>query len=313
MLDGATILVTGGTGSFGSAFIHQVLLLHNPHSIRVYSRSEEKQRELKAQLDDRRVRFLLGDVRDRDRLTLATRDVDIIVHAAALKQIPACEADPFECVLTNIVGAENVVAAAIANGIPRTINLSTDKAAHPATLYGATKLTAEKLFSQANIYDATARFASTRWGNVIGSTGSVIPLFRKQATDGELTITDEAMTRFFMTLEQAVDFVLASLERMRGGEVFIPRMESKRIVDLAEEVAPGVPHRIIGIRAGEKVHELLISPDEARHTRAFPDYFAIYPILQSWDATYPTGEELPPGFAYTSHHDPVRPTLSNTG
>lgn len=309
----ATILVTGGTGSFGSAFIRQLLADHNPRSIRVYSRSEEKQRQLRTQLDDERVRFLLGDVRDRDRLTLATRDVDIIVHAAALKQIPACEADPFECVLTNIIGAENVVAAAIANGVPRTIALSTDKAAHPSTLYGSCKLVAEKLFSQANVYDATARFSSTRWGNVIGSTGSVIPLFEKQAAEGELTITDEAMTRFFMSLDEAVDFVFASLERMRGGEIFVPRMESKRIVDLAEEVAPGIPHRIVGIRAGEKTHETLITSDEARHTRAFADYFAIYPILQSWDATYPEGEEVPPGFTYTSHHDSLRPTLSRPG
>lgn len=312
MLANLTILVTGGTGSFGSAFVRRILEDHQPVSVRILSRGEERQRQLKADLDDDRVRFLLGDVRDRDRLTLASRGVDVIIHAAALKQIPACEADPFECVQTNVIGAENVVWAAIANGVPRTISLSSDKACHPVNLYGSCKLTAEKIITAANTYDHIARFASTRWGNVIASTGSVIPLFKAQAETGEITITDEAMTRFWMTLDQAVDFVLESLERMKGGEIFIPRMESKRVVDLAEEVAPGVPRRIIGIRPGEKIHEVLITSDEARHTRAFPGYFVVYPSFRSWDADYPSGEELPPGFSYTSHRDSLQPSLTGS-
>lgn len=214
MISGATILITGGTGSFGSSLVRRLLADHDPKSIRVFSRGEERQRQLKAALEDSRVRFLLGDVRDCDRLTLASRDVDLIIHAAALKQIPACEADPFECVLTNVVGAENVVSAAVANGVPRTISLSSDKACHPVNLYGSCKLVAEKIFSQANVYDSTARFASTRWGNVLGSTGSVVPLFRKQAEEGEIAITDPDCTRFWMSLDEAVDFVLFSLERM---------------------------------------------------------------------------------------------------
>lgn len=354
MIDGATILITGGTGSFGSRLVRRLLAEHDPKAVRVLSRGEERQRQLGAEVDDSRVRFLLGDVRDRERLTLATRDVDVIIHAAALKQIPACEADPFECVLTNIVGAENVVAAAIANAVPRTISLSSDKACHPVNLYGSCKLVAERIFSQANVYDSIARFASTRWGNVVGSTGSVVPLFEKQAekricerchgdgeievnpgyptprsgrlvrcdecrgeggVPGEITITDPDCTRFWMTLDEAVDFVLVSLERMQGGEIFIPKMESKRVVDLAEEIAPSVPQRIIGIRPGEKVHETLITADEARHAQAFEDYYVVYPSFRSWETEYPAGEELPPGFSYTSHQNvnSIRSALSRSG
>lgn len=301
-MKGQTVLITGGTGSFGSALVRR-LLQTDAKAIRVFSRDEEKQRKLQVELDDPRVRFLLGDVRNRDRLALATRDVDVIVHAAAMKQIPACEADPFECALTNIMGTENVAQAAIANRVPRTLVLSTDKACHPANLYGTTKLAAERIITQANVYDSTARFSCTRWGNIIGSTGSVIPLFRKQMKTGELTITDEAMTRFWMTLDAAVDFVLASLERMQGGEVFVPRMPSMKITDLAKAVAPGIPHKIIGTRKGEKIHETLITPEEGPHTVAFPDYFAILPSFPYWGPKYEQGEELPPGFTYSSDHN----------
>ena len=327
MIDAKTILITGGTGSFGSALVRRLLSEHDLKSVRVFSRGEERQRQLKAEVDDPRVRFLLGDVRNRDRLTLATRDVDVIIHAAALKQIPACEADPFECVLTNVVGAENVVSAAINNGVPRTISLSSDKACHPVNLYGSCKLVAEKIITQANVYDSTARFASTRWGNVIGSTGSVIPLFRKQAEEGELTITDEAMTRFWMTLDEAVDFVLASLRRMKGGEIFVPKIPSMKITELAKAIAPGSIQRIVGIRPGEKIHETLLTEDESRHAFDFGDHYAIHPSFASWDADYEAGEALRPGTFYSSDTntdwltadelairiDPLQPSLTRSG
>jgi UDP-N-acetylglucosamine 4,6-dehydratase/5-epimerase len=303
-IDGKVVLITGGTGSFGSAFVQELLDNHNPAAVRIYSRDELKQSEFQQRIgDDERVRFFIGDVRSVERLTLATRGCDVIVHAAALKQVPACEYNPFEAVQTNIHGAENVVAAALANSVPKTISLSTDKAANPVNLYGATKLCAEKIFTQGNVYagESLQRFASVRYGNVVGSRGSVIPLFKRQAEEGELTVTDEAMTRFWITLDQAVAFVLASLERMLGGEVFVPRIPSMRLADLAEAIAPGVPRRAIGIRPGEKVHEVLITEDESRHAVRFDDYFAIYPSFRFWNRDeYPRGEELPPGYRFSS-------------
>jgi UDP-N-acetylglucosamine 4,6-dehydratase len=302
-IDGKVVLVTGGTGSFGQAFLREVLATHNPKAIRVYSRDELKQFELASKLDDARIRCVIGDIRDRERLIQATRGVDVIVHAAAMKQVPICEYNPFEAVQTNIVGAENVVAAAIENEVPKTIALSTDKAVNPVNLYGATKLAAEKIITQGNVYagDRNVCLATVRYGNVVGSRGSVVPTFRRQAGEGLLTITDEAMTRFWITLERAVGLVLDSLSWMVGGEVFVPRIPSMRIIDLADALAPGVPRRIIGIRPGEKIHEVLITADESRHAVGFEDHFAIYPSFPFWrEGGFPEGEELPPNFRYAS-------------
>ncbi len=231
---------------------------------------------------------------------MAVRGVDVIVHAAALKQVPACEYNPFEAVQTNIIGAENVVTAAIENEVPHTISLSTDKAVNPVNLYGATKLSAEKIVTQGNAYagDSNVRFSTVRYGNVVGSRGSVIPLFKRQATEGRLTITDAAMTRFWITLDEAVDFVIASLERMRGGEVFVPRIPSMSVMDLAEALAPGVEQEIIGIRPGEKVHEILLTPDEARHAVRFETYYAVYPAFPFWRTDgFPAGKSCRPASA----------------
>lgn len=303
-LQGKVVLVTGGTGSFGTTFVKTVLADHEPAAVRVYSRDELKQYNLQRALgSDERLRCLIGDVRDAERLRLAMREVDVVIHAAALKQVPVCEYNPFEAVKTNINGAENVVAAAIANEVPRTLALSTDKAVNPVNLYGATKLAAEKILTQGNAYSGSspARFATMRYGNVVGSRGSVIPLFKAQAREGTLTITDEAMTRFWITLEQAVEFVVSCLELMQGGEVFVPRIPSMRVSDIADALAPDATRRIIGIRPGEKVHEVLVTEDESRRARELPDRYIIYPPLPSWaDAGEPLGEELLPGFRYSS-------------
>lgn len=302
-LQGKVILITGGTGSFGTTFIDTVLNEHDPAAIRVYSRDELKQYELQQRFRDERLRFFVGDVRSLDRLSLATRGVDVLIHTAALKQVPACEYNPFEAVQTNVIGAENVVAAAIRNDVPKTLALSTDKAVNPVNLYGATKLCAEKIVTQANAYaaDSPARFASVRYGNVVGSRGSVVPLFKQQVEGGELTITDEAMTRFWISLPQAVSFVIDCLGRMQGGEVFIPKIPSMRVTDLADAIAPNLPRRVVGIRPGEKVHEVLITEDESRHAVSFGDYYAVYPSFPFWrSGDYPHGEELPPGFRYSS-------------
>ncbi len=297
--------MTGGTGSFGKAFIATLLADHNPAAVRVYSRDELKQYDLQRRFGgDERVRFLLGDVRDQERLTLATRGVDVVVHAAALKQVPACEYNPFEAVQTNIFGAQNVVAAAIANDVSRVMAISTDKAVNPVNLYGATKLCAEKIITQGNAYVGSSgvRFATVRYGNVVGSRGSVIPLFKRQAAQDELTITDEAMTRFWITLEQAVEFVISCLGRMLGGEVFIPKIPSMRVTDIADAIAPTARRKIIGIRPGEKIHEVLLTEDESRHAVGFDDRYVIYPSFKFWadGGSYPTGGELPPAFRFSS-------------
>jgi UDP-N-acetylglucosamine 4,6-dehydratase len=303
-LEGKVVLVTGGTGSFGTAFLKTLLRDHEPAAVRIYSRDELKQYNLaRAVAGDERVRFLIGDVRDAERLRMAMNGVDVAIHAAALKQVPACEYNPFEAVKTNILGAENVVAAAIANDVTRTLALSTDKAVNPVNLYGATKLAAEKIITQGNAYagDSPARFATMRYGNVVGSRGSVIPLFKAQAREGELTITDEAMTRFWITLEQAVEFVISCLGLMRGGEVFVPRIPSMKVLEIADAIAPEATRRIIGIRPGEKVHEVLLTEDESRRARALEDRYVIYPQLPSWATVgEEVGEELPPGFRYSS-------------
>jgi UDP-N-acetylglucosamine 4,6-dehydratase len=304
-LHGKTILVTGGTGSFGTKLLETLLMRYEPETIRVYSRDELKQSELRRRFadDDDRTRYLIGDVRDLPRLTRAMRGVDVVVHAAALKQVPVCEYNPFEAVQTNIVGAENVVSAAIENDVPLTIALSSDKAVNPVNLYGATKLCAEKIVTQGNAYagHSSSRFASVRYGNVVGSRGSVVPLFKAQAPTGVLTITDERMTRFWITLEQAVDFVLDGLGRMGGGEIFVPRIPSMRVVDMAQALAPDAEHRIIGIRPGEKLHEVLLTEDESRHSLETEKGFVILPEHASWPLRPVEGGTEPrAGFHYSS-------------
>jgi UDP-N-acetylglucosamine 4,6-dehydratase/5-epimerase len=299
-----TILITGGTGSFGSRLIDRLLAEHAPRAIRVFSRDEYKQSEMAQRLaGDDRMRFLIGDVRDQARLTRATRNVDVVIHAAALKHVPICEYNPFEAVQTNVIGAENVVNAAIESQVPLTIALSTDKAVNPVNLYGATKLCQEKIVTQGNAYaaDTVARFACVRYGNVVGSRGSVVPLFQRQATEGEVTITDERMTRFWITLDQAIDFVIGSLDRMGGGEIFVPKIPSMRVTDIAEALAPGVPRRVVGMRPGEKLHEALLTDDEARHSRESDAGYTILPeypfaALRQHDDERP----LPEGFRYAS-------------
>jgi UDP-N-acetylglucosamine 4,6-dehydratase/5-epimerase len=302
-LNGKTLLVTGATGSFGRKFIRTVLDRYDVEAIRAFSRDELKQSEMFEAFRGDPVRPLLGDVRDRDRIRVATRGVDLIVHAAALKQVPACEYNPFEAVQTNVIGAQNVISAAIDNRVPLTIALSTDKAVNPANLYGATKLCAEKIVAQAGVYagGTPARFASVRYGNVVGSRGSVIPIFKQQAETGVVTITDERMTRFWITLEEAVEFVLSSLELVHGGETFVPKIPSMRITDVADAVAPGAKRRIVGIRPGEKLHEVLLTEDEARHSIDIGDRYVILPhrpVLDEAEAA--RGTALPDGYHYAS-------------
>ena len=302
-LNGKTVLVSGATGSFGTAFVRTILARYDLAAVRAFSRDEYKQSVLASAVDDPRLRLLIGDVRDRERLRVATRGVDLIIHAAALKQVPACEYNPFEAVQTNVIGAENIISAAIDNAVPLTVALSTDKAVNPVNLYGATKLCAERIVAQAGVYAGTTdiRFASMRYGNVVGSRGSVIPLFRSQAPTGVLSITDERMTRFWITLEQAVEFVLSCLALVRGGETFVPKIPSMRIVDLARAIAPGAERRIVGIRPGEKLHEVLVTEDEARHTRDLGDRYVIEPERPYWDLERPVrGEPLADGFRYAS-------------
>jgi UDP-N-acetylglucosamine 4,6-dehydratase len=302
-----TILITGGTGSFGKACIDVLLGAHAPKAIRVFSRDELKQSELKARMpDEDRLRYFIGDVRDRERLVRAARGVDLIIHAAALKQVPACEYNPFEAVQTNILGAENVVSAAIENDVPRVIALSTDKAVNPVNLYGATKLCAEKIVTQANTYatETGARFANVRYGNVVGSRGSVVPIFLAQAETGTLTITDERMTRFWITLPEAVELVLSSLAMMEGGEVFVPKIPSMRVVDIADAIAPGAQRLVTGIRPGEKLHEVLLTEDEARHAQELDDRFAIVPEFPMWRSTpYTHGAAVADDFRYSSDNN----------
>jgi UDP-N-acetylglucosamine 4,6-dehydratase len=300
-------LVTGATGSFGLRFVERVLREHEPTAVRLFSRDELKQSQAQRRFaDDDRLRFLIGDVRDLPRLTRAARGVDVIVHAAAMKQVPACEYNPFEAIKTNIVGAENVISAAIGNDVPLTLALSTDKAVNPVNLYGATKLAAEKIVVQGNAYaaDSPARFANVRYGNVVGSRGSVVPIFKAQAETGVITITDERMTRFWITLDQAVDFVLDALGRMGGGEVFVPRIPSMRVTDMADAIAPGAELQLIGIRPGEKLHELLVTEDESRHSYMIGNGYVILPEHASWDLKgVEGGEPLPAGFRYSSDNN----------
>lgn len=300
-----TILITGGTGSFGKACTKILLEEHNPKSVRIYSRGEMLQWEMQKILRDDRIRYFIGDVRDKERLDRAFNGVDIVIHAAALKQVPACEYNPIEAVKTNIDGAKNVINCALDNNVKRVLALSTDKAVHPVNLYGATKMVAEKLFVQGNSYAGSQdiRFACVRYGNVIGSRGSIIPLFLEQKKTGKITITDERMTRFWITLDQGVKLVLNAIENMSGGETFIPKIPSMKITDLAKAIAPEAEIEVIGIRPGEKLHEVLITEDEARHTMEGGDYYVIYPETTSWGVTnsYVNNKYLPEGFRYSSN------------
>lgn len=306
--DGASILITGGTGSFGKAFLDQVLRTQHPARVVIFSRDELKQYEMRQTWgDDPRVRFFLGDIRDLDRLKMALRGVDYVVHAAALKQVDTAEYNPMEYVKTNILGSENVIQASIEAGVKKVVALSTDKASSPVNLYGATKLTADKLFISSNHYsvDGGTRFAVVRYGNVMGSRGSVIPFFRRLAAVGEpLPITDARMTRFWITLPQAVDFVVDSFRDMTGGELYVPRIPSMKVTDLAEAIAPGASMVDIGIRPGEKLHEEMISVEDARRTVKQPNRYIVEPTLAVWGGyKEAAGESVPDDFAYTSDNN----------
>lgn len=309
-LDGKSILVTGGTGSFGRKFIETVLRRYKPRRLVIYSRDELKQYEMQQVLSPEAhpcLRYFLGDVRDRSRLEMALRGIDIVVHAAALKHVPAAEYNPTECIHTNVLGAENLVMASIRAGVQRLIGLSTDKAVNPINLYGASKLAADKVFTAANALsgDAGTAFSCVRYGNVVGSRGSVVPLFERLVAGGatELPITDPRMTRFWITIQRGVDFVISCLGDMKGGEVFTPKMSSMSIVDLAKVIAPGIKHKIIGIRPGEKLHEVMISEDHARYTVDYPDRFVIHnDLLDATVTAYPGGgKPVADGFVYASN------------
>lgn len=284
MLNNQSILITGGTGSFGKQYIRTILRRYKPRRIVVYSRDELKQFEMQQEFTQNCMRFFIGDVRDKDRLTMAMRGIDYVIHAAALKQVPAAEYNPTECIRTNISGAENVIHAAFANNVSKVIALSTDKAANPINLYGATKLCSDKLFVAANNLtgDKPTRFAVVRYGNVVGSRGSVVPFFKKLIMQGadHLPITHKEMTRFWITLQQGVDFVLKNFERMQGGELFVPKIPSLRIVDLAMAMAPDLPHEIVGIRPGEKLHEIMCPCDDSHLTIEFQDHYVIMPSIK---------------------------------
>jgi UDP-N-acetylglucosamine 4,6-dehydratase len=276
---GKVVLVTGGTGSFGQKFTEIVLENYNPEKLIIFSRDEMKQYEMRQKFNPKNIRYFIGDVRDTDRLHRAFDGVDIIVHAAALKIVPTAEYNPFEAVRTNVIGAENVINVAIDNKVKKVIALSTDKAANPINLYGATKLCAEKMIIAANNYTDDTTFSVVRYGNVFGSRGSVVPFFRECREKGVVPITDERMTRFWITLEQGVNFVLQCLHEMNGGEIFVPKMPSMKVVDLAEAIAPGCKHDVTGIRAGEKLHEALVPRDEGIHTYEYDDRFITYPYV----------------------------------
>ncbi len=310
MLGGKSVLITGGTGSFGREFVETVLENCRPRRLIVFSRDELKQHEMAERFSPRQypcLRYFIGDVRDRERLYRALDGVDVVVHAAALKHVPLCEYNPLEAIKTNILGMANVVEAAIDRGVQRVIALSTDKAANPVNLYGATKLCSDKLLISANNYAGghPARFAAVRYGNVVGSRGSVVPVFLKMRKRGVLSITDPRMTRFWITLQQGVEFVLASLARMRGGEIFVPKLPSMNIRDLARAVAPECRTETVGIRPGEKLHETMISEDDARHTLEYDDYYAILPdpeVLMFQRGSDPEGGvPCRDGFCYNSN------------
>jgi UDP-N-acetylglucosamine 4,6-dehydratase len=316
MFDGKSVLVTGGTGSFGKQFIRTLLERHRPRRIAVYSRDELKQFEMQKSFDTQSMRYFIGDVRDLPRLCQALRGIDYVVHAAALKQVPSAEYNPMECIKTNIHGAENLIAAALENEVEKVIALSTDKAANPINLYGATKLVSDKLFVAANNIAGGRRsiFSAVRYGNVVGSRGSVVPFFRQLIAEkaGALPITDASMTRFWITLQQGVDFVFKSFERMHGGEVFVPKIPSVRIADLAKAMAPDLPTRTVGIRPGEKLHEVMCPSDDSHLTIEFERHFVIQPSIRfhhreidyAASAVGERGKPVPQRFEYNSLTNP---------
>ncbi|MBF8255917.1 MAG: UDP-N-acetylglucosamine 4,6-dehydratase [Anaerolineales bacterium] len=302
---GKVVLVTGGTGSFGRKFVEVMLRDYRPGKLIIFSRDELKQHEMRAAgFDGPQLRYFIGDVRDEARLRRAMQGTDIVVHAAALKQVPACEYNPFEAILTNIMGARNVVEAALDGGVGRVVALSTDKAVNPVNLYGATKLAAEKLIVQSNAYAGGrgTRFSCVRYGNVVGSRGSVVPVFLRQRQQGVITLTDDRMTRFWLSLEQGVRFTIRCIEEMEGGEVFVPKIPSMRVAELAKAMAPASRIEVVGIRGGEKLHEVLISEDEARHTIEMDEMFVVQPAEALWFgyAWNERGRSLPEGFRYGS-------------
>ncbi len=313
-LNGRAVLITGGTGSFGQRFVEIALERFRPEKLIILSRDELKQYEMKSRFSPREhpcLRYFIGDVREKDRLYRAFDGVDLVVHAAALKQVPAAEYNPIEPIKTNVMGAANVIDAAIDRNVRKVIALSTDKAASPINLYGATKLCSDKLFVAGNNYsgDQGTRFSVVRYGNVVASRGSVIPLFLNRRSEGVLPITDRRMTRFWITLEQGVEFVLESLGRMRGGEIFVPKIPSMRIVDLARAICPHCELKEIGIRPGEKLHEVMVPEDDARNTLEYDDFFAILPAFRDWDSeSYKEengGRWCPDGFRYSSDANTV--------
>jgi UDP-N-acetylglucosamine 4,6-dehydratase/5-epimerase len=305
LMSGSSILVTGGTGPFGKAFLREVLAEHDPRRVVVFSRDELKQYEVRRELgDDPHLRWFIGDVRDKDRLHRAMHGVEYVVHAAALKQVDTAEYNPFEYVQTNVYGSQNVIDAAIDAGVRKVVALSTDKASSPINLYGATKLCGDRMFVSGNHYAAAheTRFSVVRYGNVMGSRGSVVPVFRRLAEQGEsIPITDMRMTRFWITLPQAVRFVLDSFELMSGGELYVPRIPSMRVTDLAQAVAPGSPMHEIGIRPGEKLHEEMIAADDSRRTLRLGDRYVVMPYVSGWGYEPPAdGEPVPDGWTYQS-------------
>lgn len=314
VFNGKTVLITGGTGSFGKKFIEILLKKYAPKKVIVYSRDELKQFEMQQKFNQPSMRYFIGDVRDESRLLHAMEGVDYVVHAAALKQVPAAEYNPMECIKTNVGGAQNVINAALYAKVKKVIALSTDKAANPVNLYGATKLCSDKLFTAANNFVGAkeTRFSVVRYGNVVGSRGSVVPFFRRLAAEGakELPVTDPRMTRFWLRLEDGVDFVIKSFARMQGGEIFIPKIPSMRITDLAEAVAPGMPTKVIGIRPGEKLHEVMCPSDLYYDTLEFDDHFVIMPSTQGGAVDYAKnaigeiGRRVPDGFDYNSGNNP---------
>jgi UDP-N-acetylglucosamine 4,6-dehydratase len=317
MFNGKSILITGGTGSFGKKYVKTLLANFKPRRLIVFSRDELKQYEMQQDFNDTCMRYFIGDVRDQQRLVQAMRGVDYVIHAAALKQVPAAEYNPMECIKTNIHGAENVIHAAIENEVDKVIALSTDKAANPINLYGATKLASDKLFVAANNMAGghKTKFSVVRYGNVVGSRGSVVPFFKKLIAQRapDLPITDVRMTRFWISLQQGVNFVLKNFDRMHGGEIFVPKIPSVRIVDLASSMAPDMPHRVIGIRPGEKLHEVMCPADDSHLTHEFEDHFVISPTISFGSRTndFSTneldekGRPVPQGFEYNSGTNPV--------
>ncbi|WP_428738506.1 UDP-N-acetylglucosamine 4,6-dehydratase (inverting) [Sulfurimonas sp.] len=316
MLNGKNILITGGTGSFGKQFVQTVLANYKPKKIIIFSRDELKQFEMAQTFNESCMRYFIGDVRDLQRLQKAMKDVDIVIHAAALKHVPIAEYNPMECIKTNVMGAQNVIDACIDNGVPSTIALSTDKAASPANLYGASKLVSDKLFVAANNIrgDHAIKFSVVRYGNVLASRGSVIPFFQKLLHEGatELPITEPNMTRFWITLPEAAAFVLKSLERMQGGEIFVPKIPSMKMTDMAKALAPKLPQKIIGIRPGEKLHEVMCPQDDSHLTLEFDDHYVIQPsITFSEKIDYFTnnlqekGKNVPTGFEYNSKNNTI--------